>query len=114
MTVTCTSIRNPNPKPGEAYLALSVLVVFKDVYEDKYDWEKKRENERILRDNIHHELKADNRSDNTGWSLGLMSSSIRTIKEWNKEVRHGLWYDLDSAVSLCLCYHIVLDILCTI
>ena len=91
-------------------MALSVLVVFKDVYEDKYDWEKKRENERILRDNIHYELEADNRSDNTGWSLGLMSSSIRTIKQWNKEARDRLWYDLDSAVSLCLCYYIVLKI----
>lgn len=110
MTVTCTSIRNPNPKSGEAYLALSVLVVFKDVYEDKYDWEKKRENERILRDNIHHELEADNKSDDTGWSLGLMSSSIRTIKQWNDGTRERLMWDLDSAVSLCLFCFTVLDI----
>lgn len=102
MSVTCTSLHNPNPKPGEAYLAISVLVVFEDEDENEYNWEKKRENEEDLRVSIHYELEVDNKSDHTGWTLSHFSSSIRTIKEWNKEAKEGLWYDLDSAVSLCL------------
>lgn len=61
--------------------------------------------EQFLTHQVIEELETEDMSDNIEWSL---SSSIFTIKQWNKKVREGLRWDLDSAVSLCYHYHLYL------